>query len=124
MKVPSPQPGGLAMGGEAPRESGFDGKQGLIAGILQDWGNRNSTLGWCTQGLVCTKTQGKSSDFIGDRDRTTCQYWSVSSRVGGRLWLIAGTKILAAVLFWSTHWCEPSWRPPFSHQNLDPPYSL
>ena len=33
----APQPGGLAMGGRDPRESSFEGQQGLIAGIPQDW---------------------------------------------------------------------------------------
>ena len=28
------------MGGGAPRESGFEGQQGLIAGIPQDWGKQ------------------------------------------------------------------------------------
>ena len=34
-------------------------KQGLITRIPQDGGNRNSTFGGCTQGLMHTRTQGK-----------------------------------------------------------------
>ena len=34
-------------------------KASLITGIPQDWGNRNSTLGGHTQGLMRTRTQGK-----------------------------------------------------------------
>ena len=36
----APQPGGLATGGGAPKASGFEGQQGLIAGIPQDWGKQ------------------------------------------------------------------------------------
>ena len=32
-----PQPGGLATGGGAPRESGYEGQRGLITGFPQDW---------------------------------------------------------------------------------------
>ena len=40
VKVLSSQPGGLATGGGAPRESGFEGQWGLITGIPQDWGKQ------------------------------------------------------------------------------------
>ena len=43
--------------GEAPRESGFEGQQGLIAGIPQARGSRNSTVGRHTQGPVHTRIQ-------------------------------------------------------------------
>ena len=36
----APQPKGLAMGGEAPRESGFEGHWSLISGSLQDGGKK------------------------------------------------------------------------------------
>ena len=36
----APQPKGLEMGGEAPRESGFEGQWGLISGILKDGGKK------------------------------------------------------------------------------------
>ena len=36
----APQPGGLAMGGGAPRESGFEGQQDVITGSPQDWGKQ------------------------------------------------------------------------------------
>ena len=33
--------------------------------------------------------------------------------MGGQLWFTVGTKTLVVVVLGSTHWCEPSWRPPF-----------
>ena len=55
----APQPEGLQMGGGAPRESSFEGQKDLIPGIPQTEGTRNCTLRGHTQGLVCTRTQGK-----------------------------------------------------------------
>ena len=49
--------------------------------------NRNSTLGGCTQGLMCTRNQGKGSDFKGARVRHTCWSWRVSWESKGWLWL-------------------------------------
>ena len=40
--------------------------------LYQTLGKRNSILGGHTQGLMFTKTQGKSSDFVGARARPTC----------------------------------------------------
>ena len=53
------QPGGLAMGGGIPRESDFEGWWDLIAGLREDWGKRESTLGGHTQSSVLIKTQGE-----------------------------------------------------------------
>ena len=49
-------------------------------------GNRDSTLGGRTQGLTCTGTQGKRSDFLGSLAKLTCWSWRVSwggKREGG-----------------------------------------
>ena len=85
-------------------------------------GNRNSTLGGCTQSLICTRTQGVSSDFIG----AWAYLWDLEGilgRQGRGLCLTVGTKTLATEVPGSTHWCKLSWRLPFSQQHLAPPNS-
>lgn len=47
--MPGPQPRGLASRGGVPRTSGFEGWQGLTAGISQTGEKTDSTLGGCTQ---------------------------------------------------------------------------
>ena len=46
-------------------------------------GETDSTLRGCTQGLTCTRTQGKSSDPIRAWARPTCWSWRVSGEAGG-----------------------------------------
>ena len=45
-------------------------------------GNRDSTPGGCIQGPMCTRTQGKSSDFIETWVRLSCWSWRVSKGSG------------------------------------------
>ena len=66
-----------------------------------------------TQGLVCTRTQEKVSDFIGAWVRPSCGSWRVSWGGGMELWLTVGTRAVAAVVPGKANWCELSWRPPY-----------
>ena len=63
VKVLSPTLGfptwGSGKGGGIPRESDFESQHDLIAGLSQNWGNRDSTLGGHTQSNVHIGTQGK-----------------------------------------------------------------
>ena len=120
----APQSGCLALGGGERRAFVSEGQWGMIAGTLQDWGNRNSTLGGHAQGLTCTGTRGTISDFIGAWVAPTCWSWRVTWGGRGWLWLTVGTRTLVAEILGSTHWCELSWRLSFWHQDLAPPNSL
>ena len=55
-------------------------------------GNRDSTLGGCTQSLMHTMTQDKSSDFIGAWARSTCWSWRVPGKVGSGCCSLLGYK--------------------------------
>ena len=52
------------MGGGAPRESGFEGHHWFDHKNSTGLGETNSTLGGCTQRLMCTRE--KSSNLIRD----------------------------------------------------------
>ena len=60
LHVRHPSLGGLASGEGALRALGLEGQWGLSAGAPQSWEKRDSTLGDCTQGFMCTGTQGKA----------------------------------------------------------------
>ena len=45
---------------------------------------------------------------------------AVEVGAGERLWLTEGTKTLLVVTLGNTHWHEPSWKLPFSHQDMSP----
>ena len=60
-----------------------------------------------------TRTQGKSSDFIGAWARPTCGSWRVSSGGRGELWFTVGTRKLEAEVPGNIHQCEFSWGLPF-----------
>ena len=63
-------------------------------------------LGGLTQGLVCTRTQGKSRSGPGSYEVTTCGSWKGSLEVGvgfGSLW---GHR----------HWWQAYWAT-FNHMN-------
>ena len=68
----APQPGGLATGGGAPSESGFEGQQGLITGIPQDW-RKQKLNSWKAHVRSHTHQDpgNKSSDLIRDWARLT-----------------------------------------------------
>ena len=111
--------------GSPARESGFEGQWGLTAGIPQDQGRQKLQSWRAHTGSRAHQDPGeKISDLIRDWARLICQYWKVSCEGGEQLWLTAGTRTWVAAVLRSTHWCEPSWRPPFSHQDLAPANSL
>ena len=66
----------------------------------------------------------KSSDLISDWARPTCLVLEGLLWRHGQLWLTMGTGTLAAASLEIAHWCEPSRRLPFSHQDLAPPKIL
>ena len=94
-----------AMGGGVPRESSSEGQKGLCAGMPHDW--RKQTL--------CAPGPREKDQCPRKRAGQTCLLV-----LEGLLWrwrwlrLTVGTETLAAAVLASTHWCEPSWRPPVS----------
>ena len=50
----------LTSGEGALRAFGFEGQWGLSAGAPQNWEKRDFAFGECTQGFMCTGTQGKA----------------------------------------------------------------
>ena len=44
-----------------PGESGLEGQQGLIIGLPEGWGTRDSSLGGHKQNFACTKTQRREA---------------------------------------------------------------
>lgn len=96
----APQPGGPALGRQAPRAFGFEGQQGLSAAAARDLGN--------TQVLTCTATQGTGCNSIGAWARPTCGSWRISSGDGGRLWLTVGIRTWVAEALGNVHWWELS----------------
>ena len=105
------------MGGEAPRESGFESKWGLMAGITQDW-RKQKLNPWkvYTWTHVYQDTGEKSSDPIENRlDIPACIEES-PEEMGAGFGSVWGHK------HWqqhsgSTHWHEPSQRPPVAPPN-------
>ena len=89
-------------------------------------GKRDSTLGGHTQGLMCTRTQGKSSDFIGAWARPTCWSWKVF--LGGSRWLklTLGTRTPVAEIPKRVNYMNSYWRQIccLGHKHLDLPNSL
>ena len=75
-------------------------------------GNRDSTLGVRTQGIVCNRTQGKRSNSIGAWARPTCWSWRVSW--SGRGWgrvaaahpgdIDTGGRHIGEYCWWMTYW--------------------
>lgn len=59
-----------ALGGGTAGALGFEGQQNLILEFRRTGGN--TALGGHTQGLMHTRTQGKSSDFIEAWTIPTC----------------------------------------------------
>ena len=70
---------------EPPEFSALKANGAWLQELNRTEGKRDSTLGGHTQGLMCTRTQGKSSDFIGAWARPTC--WSGKVFLGGSRWL-------------------------------------
>lgn len=56
---------------------GLDYRSSTVLG-----GNRDPSLGGCTQVLVCTGTQGKKSDFLCSWAKGICWSWRCSREVG------------------------------------------
>ena len=114
------QPGGSATGGGIPREPDFEGQQDVIAGLPQDWGKQETPLLEGTHKVLCAPgPRGKEQWPHRRLNQTYLLVLEGLLQSWGWLWLTMGTRTLAAPLLVSTHWCEPSRRPP-----LAPPNSL
>ena len=59
---------------DPPEHLALKGRGTWLQELHRTGGNRDSTLGRCIQTFMHTKTQGKSSDFIGVWARPTCWF--------------------------------------------------
>ena len=59
----------------AARAFGFEGQQGLLQELRRPEGNKDLTFKGIAQNLTCTRTKGKSCNFIGVWARPTCWGW-------------------------------------------------
>ena len=119
----APQSGGLILGEGAPEHLALKASGAWSQELHRAGGSRNSTLGGRTQGIMCTRTQGKKQRLHRSLGLTYLLVLEDLLGRWGQLWLTAGTRALVAEVLGSAHWCELSWRPPFWHQDLAPPNS-
>ena len=120
----APQPEGLELGVGDFRAFGFEGQWGLSVGLHRTGGNRDSTLRRCTQGFMCTGTEGKAVSPQKPGPDLRADLRGTPGEVGVGCGPIQGQGHWWWRPLGNTPQCELSWRSPFWHQDLGPPNSL
>ena len=105
----SPQPGGLAMEGGASKNLALKGSRIWSQEFHRTRGNRNSTLGGNTQGLIHISTLGKKQWSHKRLGQTYLLVLRVSCRGGKWLWLTVGIKTLAVIVLGVLIGVNPPW---------------
>ena len=101
------------------RGSAFEGQRDLITGIPQDWG-KQKLHSWRVHIRSCAH-QDPGKKAVTSPKSLGQTYLLV---LQGFLRRQGAAVAHCGVVLRSTHWCEPSWRLPYFHQDLAPPNSL